>query len=73
MLDQGVLVFVEVRKRNNTFYGGAAASVTAAKQAKLRSAAQVFLMRYDKVPGCRFDVIAIDADKVDWLINAIET
>ena len=73
MLDQGVLVFVEVRKRSNVFYGGAAASVTAAKQAKLRLAAQVFLSRYDNVPACRFDVVAIDAGYIDWLKNVIET
>lgn len=72
MLDSGSLVFVEVRKRASTFYGGAAASVTASKQAKLISAAQVFLRRYESVPGCRFDVLAIDGEKMDWLKNAIE-
>jgi len=72
MLDRGSLVFVEVRKRSNAFFGGAAASVTASKQAKLISAAQVFLMRYAKSPSCRFDVLAIEGEKIDWLKNAIE-
>jgi len=72
MFDRGSLVFIEVRKRASAFFGGAAASVTASKQAKLISAAHAFLRRYDKAPVCRFDVLAIDGEKVDWLKNAIE-
>jgi putative endonuclease len=73
MLDRGVLVFVEVRKRSSMRYGGAAVSVAARKQAKLVSAAKVFLTRYSQLPECRFDVIAIDAEKVEWLKNVIHT
>ena len=53
MLDHGTLVFVEVRKRKNMRHGGAAGSVTASKQARLISAAQVYLSRYKEHPGCR--------------------
>lgn len=67
------LVFVEVRKRADTSYGGAAASVTPRKQARLVIAAQTFLQRYKMPPACRFDVVAIDAGLMDWLKNAIET
>ncbi len=35
MQDGNTLVFVEVRKRKNRLYGGAAASITPAKQQKL--------------------------------------
>jgi putative endonuclease len=72
MQESGALVFVEVRKRADTRYGGAAASVTGRKQARLIIAAQVFLQRYRSPPACRFDVIAIDGTAIDWLRNAID-
>ena len=72
MQQQGTLVFVEVRKRRNANFGGAAASVTAAKQGRLILAAKIFMQRYAAWPPCRFDVIAIDAGKIEWLKNAIE-
>ena len=72
MRDEASLVFVEVRKRANSDYGGAAASVTPAKQRRLLRAAQFFLLRYKSLPPCRFDVVAIDGDRLAWLKNAIE-
>lgn len=73
MQDGATLVFVEVRKRARRDFGGAAASVTPAKQRRLIGAAQTFLQRYRQPPPCRFDVVAIDGDVLDWLRNAIET
>lgn len=72
MRQQAALVFVEVRKRADNRHGGAAASVTAAKQARLVIAAQIYLQRYKNPPACRFDVIAIDGTALTWLQNAIE-
>jgi putative endonuclease len=72
MQERGALVFVEVRKRAGSAYGGAAASVTARKQARLITAAQVYLQRYKTPPACRFDVVAIDGASLNWLKNAIE-
>jgi putative endonuclease len=72
MQDGRGLVFVEVRKRAGNGYGGAAASVTSRKQARLVIAAQTFLQRYKMPPPCRFDVIAIDGAAMEWLKNAIE-
>lgn len=66
------LVFVEVRARADNRYGGAAASVTPAKQRRLIRAAQFYLQRLPTLPACRFDVVAIDAGKLNWLKNAIE-
>lgn len=68
-----VLVFVEVRRRSNLRHGGAAASVTRSKQARLIIAAQIYLQRYRMPPACRFDVIAIDGEQMEWLQNAIDT
>lgn len=72
MQDGAALVFVEVRKRAGTGFGGAAASVTSRKQGRLVIAAQTFLQRYRMPPPCRFDVVAINATALDWLQNVIE-
>jgi putative endonuclease len=68
--DDGTLVFVEVRARAGVGHGGAAASVTRAKQRRLLWAAQHYLLRFDAPPPCRFDVVAIDGEQVDWLPGA---
>lgn len=66
------LVFIEVRKRAPGRHGAAADSIDARKQRRLIGAAQLFLQRYPCPPACRFDVIAIDGERIDWLRNAIE-
>ena len=73
MRDGDTLVFVEVRQRADSRHGGAAASITPAKIRRLVRAAQVYLQRFSSTPPCRFDVVAIDGDQMDWLRNAIET
>lgn len=72
MRQDGTLVFVEVRKRASGQFGGAAASVVPAKQARLKKAAHIYLQRYAAPPACRFDVVAIDEEKLNWIVNAIE-
>lgn len=71
MQDSSVLVFVEVRSRVGSQFGGAAASITNTKQRCLTLAAQAYLQRYSSPPPCRFDVIAIDANEVIWLKNVM--
>lgn len=68
----GTLVFVEVRSRAGSAHGGAAASVTPAKQRSLRLAAQHFLLQLPVLPPCRFDVLAIDGDRLQWLQGAFD-
>jgi putative endonuclease len=72
MRDGAHLVFVEVRRRRSRTFGGAAASITPAKQRRMRIAAQTFLLRYRQPPPCRFDIVAIDGDAVTWLKNALD-
>jgi putative endonuclease len=72
MQQHSMLVFVEVRKRADNRHGGAAASVTAAKQGRLIIAAQIYLQRYRMPPACRFDVVAIDGAALTWLKSAID-
>lgn len=63
----GTLVFVEVRQRANGSHGGAAASIGIAKQQRIVFAAQHFLRTLPQLPACRFDVVAIDGDAIEWL------
>ncbi len=73
MQDGTTLVFVEVRLRRNTDYGGAAASVTPAKQKKLLAAARLYLAGRAQLPPCRFGVVALGGDDgTDWIRNAFD-
>ncbi|WP_338768576.1 YraN family protein [Massilia sp. METH4] len=71
MRDGANLVFVEVRRRRSRAFGGAAASITPAKQRRMKIAAQVYLLRFPRLPPCRFDVVAIDGDEIEWLKNVM--
>jgi len=68
----GTLVFVEVRVRGDLSHGGAAASVGPHKRRRIAYAAQHYLLRLASVPPCRFDVVAIDGDSVQWLKAAFD-
>jgi putative endonuclease len=68
----GTLVFVEVRARTGHGHGGAAVSVTGAKQRRIVRAAQHYLMGLAVLPPCRFDVVAIDGDQLQWLPGAFD-
>ena len=68
----GTLVFVEVRARAGAGHGGAAASVLASKQRRIVRAAQHYLMALPVLPPCRFDVVAIDGDTLQWLPGAFD-
>ena len=68
----GTLVFAEVRFRSGERFGGAAESVTVAKQARLIAAARLYLMRRPDT-DCRFDVLLLDsleASRIRWIRNA---
>ncbi|MDT7514090.1 YraN family protein [Rhodoferax mekongensis] len=68
----GTLVFVEVRKRNRTDHGGAAASIGHVKQRRIIFAARHYLLGLRTMPPCRFDVVVIDGDAVEWLRAAFD-
>ena len=68
----GTLVFVEVRSRRSADYGGAAATVGSTKQRRLVHAAQCFLRGLATPPPCRFDVVAIDGERLEWLRAAFD-
>ena len=73
-----LLVFVEVRYRNQQSFGGAAASVSFSKQQKLARTAAYFRQRnpmYADWP-IRFDVVALQGSlknlDITWLPRAFE-
>jgi putative endonuclease len=68
----GTLVFVEVRKRRTSAFGGAAGSVTYSKQRSIVLAAHHFLRNYGSPPPCRFDVVAIEDGRIEWLKAAFD-
>jgi putative endonuclease len=75
--DGAVTVFVEVKARDGSRYGGGAEAVTGWKQQRVTNMAVDYLARhslYDR--PCRFDVVAIDVSmtppRVEVLTNAFD-
>lgn len=69
--DGATLVFVEVRQRSSRLHGGAAESITAAKQRKLTAAARMYLARFADDTPCRFDALLIEsAGACEWIRDA---
>lgn len=70
--DGETLIFVEVRMRSGAAFGGAAASITAAKRRRLAFAALHYLARLDREPPCRFDAVllaGLDPRRIEWLVD----
>lgn len=72
--DGDMLVFIEVRRRTDQRFGGAAASIDAAKREKLLKAARHYLAVLPVAPACRFDAVLLDGEppRIEWLRNVIE-
>ena len=73
MQENDTLVFVEVRYRKNRNFGGAAASVTSAKQQRIIKTALYYQQQNRLQNTMRFDVIAIEGDnlaQIKWIKNA---
>lgn len=73
--DNEQLVFVEVRARKQNAQVNALESLTQAKLKKIRKTAQVYMVQFEEIPSCRFDVIAISVnngtiDNIEWIQNA---
>lgn len=68
----GTLVFVEVRQRKSERHGGAGASVGGVKQRRIIFAARHYLMRLTQPPPCRFDVVLLAGNRIEWLQAAFE-
>lgn len=72
--EQGTVVFVEVRYRSGSAYGGAGESITAAKRARIAAAARAWLAERPETP-CRFDVLLLESaagERIRWIRDAFE-
>ena len=67
--DSASLVFVEVRQRSRSDFGGAGASITAAKRRRIVLAARHYLLGKADC-DCRFDCVLIDGERLEWVKNA---
>jgi len=72
----GTLVFIEVRERASRAFGGAAASVTPAKQRRILLAAAHFLAARQAggapAEACRLDVVALEPGRLEWIRGAFD-
>jgi putative endonuclease len=71
----GITVFVEVRLRRSSAFGGALASITPAKRRRLILAAQCWQLRRrgGRQGNIRFDCILLERlspDGIEWIKNA---
>ena len=62
---------MHVRLRTNRDFGGAAASITPAKQRRIALAASHYLAG-KPLPACRFDAVLLDGAGIDWIRNAFD-
>jgi putative endonuclease len=74
--DGDTVVFVEVRLRSSSRFGGASGSIDHIKQRKLVATAGFYLARLPSAQQCRFDAILLDrldGSAIEWMRNAIIT
>ncbi|MDX1811633.1 MAG: YraN family protein [Gammaproteobacteria bacterium] len=72
--DKQSIIFIEVKFRQNNSHGEPFESVTALKQQKIIKTALYYLQTHPKYNemNCRFDVISIYQNNIQWLKNAFE-
>lgn len=77
MKEESTVVFVEVKYRKNSQFGGAISAITAAKRKKLIKTAHFYLQQQglnEYNTPCRFDVVALEGStnppKINWIKNA---
>lgn len=73
--DGTTLVFVEVRARKSSAFGGAGASITASKRQKLTRTTLHYMAGISRTPQCRFDAVLLTGDDgpAEWIRDAFGT
>jgi len=70
----GLLIIAEVRLRSSSEFGGAAASITAAKRARIVRAARLLLARQPALAALtvRFDTLLLSSSSgpIEWIEGA---
>ncbi len=74
MQEKDTLVFIEVRCRKENAQVSASESISFEKIKKIRKTAKHYLLGFDIMPECRFDVVAVTycvkEYRIDWIKNA---
>lgn len=77
MTNADTWVFIEVKYRRDTRFGGAISAISAQKQQKIKQCAAYYLQQAglnEYNTSCRFDVITLQGDitnpEITWLKNA---
>ncbi|RLV59387.1 YraN family protein [Parashewanella curva] len=70
MRDGAHWVFIEVKLRTNPNFGGAISAISPQKIQRIRKAASAYLQQQRIQAPCRFDVIAIDNQNIQWIKGA---
>lgn len=74
-IKDNLLLFIEVKTRNSNKFGGAAYAISPAKIKRLSLTADKFLrsnpLYNNKNICCRFDLMAIDNDEIEWVKDII--
>ncbi len=63
-------IFVEVKFRSKSQYGGALNALSSAQIKRLRRSAEHYMQLNNIDAICRFDLIAVDSGQIQWLPNA---
>ena len=74
--EREMLVFVEVRMRTSSRFGGAAVTHHSVKQQRIARAAQhwLFAAYGERWPACRFDVVTVDGNgTIEWIRDAFQS
>lgn len=71
-LDKDTVIFIEVKYRKKTNFAKAEETVTYTKQRKIINTANIFLQKNVNHTNkqCRFDVIAINEENINWIKDA---
>jgi putative endonuclease len=68
---KGVLVFIEVKSRKNSYFGAPSEAVDYKKQRRIRNTARHYLAKYALPEAlCRFDVVSIERET--GLVEVVE-
>ncbi len=70
--DGDTLVFVEVKARTRSSYGGAEAALTLHKQRRIVAASRMYLLGIETDIPIRFDLITVQSGKIKLLKNAFQ-
>lgn len=67
---EDLVIFVEVKARATRRWGGASAALSLAQQNRIRWTALHYLRQWTVPPPCRFDLVAVEPEKIHWLQGA---